>query len=115
MSGAPGPAFLLRALMEAPMLDQLAAHPTLQTQRLSLRPLAPAAAPRLAERAKRRSAEGVQENLAARDQRDSQRADAPLMIPLGAVVINNSGLTPEQTSAMILERVRAGLGGGLRL
>jgi cytidylate kinase len=64
----------------------------------------------LAERAKRRAAEGVQENLAARDQRDSQRADAPLMIPLGAVVINNSDLTPEQTSAMILERVRAKLG-----
>jgi len=36
----------------------------------------------LHERAKRRAAEGVQENLAARDQRDSQRADAPLMIPL---------------------------------
>ena len=31
------------------MLDQLAAHPALQTQRLSLRPLAPADAPRLAE------------------------------------------------------------------
>jgi cytidylate kinase len=67
----------------------------------------------LAERAKRRAAEGVQENLAARDQRDSQRADAPLMIPLGAVVINNSGMTPEQTSALILERVKAGLGGRL--
>jgi cytidylate kinase len=58
------------------------------------------------ERAKRRAAEGVQENLAARDRRDSQRASAPLMIALGAVVINNSNLTPEQTSAMILERVR---------
>jgi CMP/dCMP kinase len=32
----------------------------------------------LDERAKRRAAEGVQENLAARDQRDSQRAAAPL-------------------------------------
>jgi CMP/dCMP kinase len=63
----------------------------------------------LHERAKRRAAEGVQENLAARDQRDSQRASAPLMIALGAVVINNSNLTPEQTSAMILERVRAKL------
>jgi cytidylate kinase len=63
----------------------------------------------LDERAKRRAAEGVQENLAARDQRDSQRATAPLMIALGAVVINNSNLTPEQTSAMILERVRAKL------
>jgi CMP/dCMP kinase len=63
----------------------------------------------LDERAKRRAAEGVQENLAARDQRDSQRASAPLMIALGAVVINNSDLTPEQTSGMILERVRARL------
>jgi len=63
----------------------------------------------LAERAKRRAAEGVRENLAARDQRDSQRADAPLMVPLGAVVINNSSMTPEQTSALILEHVRAGL------
>jgi CMP/dCMP kinase len=63
----------------------------------------------LHERAKRRAAEGVQENLAARDQRDSQRADAPLMIPLGALVINNSEMTPEQTSALILERVRAKL------
>jgi cytidylate kinase len=66
----------------------------------------------LDERAKRRAAEGVQENLAARDQRDSQRADAPLMIALGAVVINNSNQTPEQTSAMILERVRAKLNPG---
>jgi CMP/dCMP kinase len=64
----------------------------------------------LDERARRRAAEGVRENLAARDQRDSQRADAPLMIPLGAVVINNSTLTPGQTSALILERVRAKLG-----
>jgi hypothetical protein len=31
------------------------------------------------------------------------------MIALGAVVIDNSNLTPEQTSAMILERVRAKL------
>jgi cytidylate kinase len=63
----------------------------------------------LDERAKRRAAEGVLENLAARDQRDSQRAAAPLMIPLGATVINNSNMTPEQTSALILEKVRAKL------
>jgi CMP/dCMP kinase len=63
----------------------------------------------LDERAKRRAAEGVQENLAARDRRDSQRADAPLMIPLGALVINNSNMTPEQSSALILESVRAKL------
>jgi cytidylate kinase len=44
----------------------------------------------LDERTKRRAADGVNENLAARDQRDSQRASAPLMIALGAKVINNS-------------------------
>ena len=60
----------------------------------------------LEERVKRRQAEGVQENLAARDERDSQRAAAPLMIPLGAVMVNNSGQTPEQTSAFILEIIR---------
>jgi cytidylate kinase len=56
----------------------------------------------LAERSRRRAADGVQENLAARDQRDSQRATAPLMIPLGAVLIDNSGETPEQTSGRII-------------
>ncbi len=60
----------------------------------------------LEERARRRQAEGVNEDLAARDQRDSQRAAAPLMIPLGAVVVNNSGLTAEQTSAQILDIIR---------
>lgn len=60
----------------------------------------------LAERSRRRELDGVQENLAARDQRDSQRAAAPLMIPLGAVVINNSGETPEQTSNRIIEEVQ---------
>ena len=58
------------------------------------------------ERSRRRAADGVQENLAARDQRDSQRAAAPLMVPLGAKVINTSGMTPEQTSAIILEEVQ---------
>jgi cytidylate kinase len=60
----------------------------------------------LEERIKRREAEGVQENLAARDERDSQRAAAPLMIPLGAVVVNNSGQTVEQTATFILEIIR---------
>ncbi|MCX7867118.1 (d)CMP kinase [Limisphaera sp. VF-2] len=60
----------------------------------------------LEERSRRRAAEGIQENLAARDQRDSQRAVAPLMVPLGARVINNSQMTPEQTSALILEDIR---------
>lgn len=61
---------------------------------------------RLEERSRRRAAEGVQENLAARDQRDSQRATAPLMIALGARVINNSEMTAEQTSALILQDIR---------
>ena len=60
----------------------------------------------LEERARRRAAEGVRENLAARDARDSQRAAAPLMVPLGAKVINNSGLTPEQTSALMLDEIK---------
>jgi cytidylate kinase len=60
----------------------------------------------LNERTKRREAEGVSENLAARDQRDSQRAAAPLMVPLGATVINNSNMTPEETSALIIAEIR---------
>jgi cytidylate kinase len=60
----------------------------------------------LDERTKRRHAEGVPENLAARDQRDSQRAAAPLMISLGAMVINNSEMSPEETSALIIEQIK---------
>jgi len=60
----------------------------------------------LTERSKRRAADGVEENLEARDQRDSQRAYAPLMVPLGALVINNSDQSPEQTSRIIIDRVR---------
>jgi cytidylate kinase len=60
----------------------------------------------LQERSQRRAAEGVRENLAARDQRDSERAAAPLMIALGATVINNSRLTAEETSALILNEVK---------
>jgi cytidylate kinase len=63
----------------------------------------------LEERSRRRAAEGVEENLAARDLRDSQRATAPLMVALGARVINTSQMTPEQTSAMILEDIQARL------
>ena len=57
----------------------------------------------LDERTKRRESEGVVENLAARDQRDSQRAAAPLMIALGALTINNSGMSSEETSQRIIE------------
>jgi cytidylate kinase len=65
----------------------------------------------LDERTRRRAAEGVRENLAIRDQRDSQRAAAPLMVPLGAKVINNSDLTSEQTSGLIISEVRKRLAG----
>lgn len=58
------------------------------------------------ERSKRRAADGVQENLAARDQRDSQRASAPLMVALGAMIVNTSELTPQQSSAKIIAEVR---------
>ncbi len=64
---------------------------------------------KLEERSRRRAADGIQENLAARDQRDSQRAVAPLMVPLGARVINNSQMTSEQTSGLILEEIRSRL------
>src|ERR1700685_4421475 len=64
---------------------------------------------KLEERSRRRSADGVNENLAARDQRDSQRAVAPLMIALGAKVINNSQMTSEQTSGLLLKEIRARL------
>jgi cytidylate kinase len=61
---------------------------------------------KLEERSRRRAADGIQENLAARDQRDSQRAAAPLMIALGAKVINNSQMTSEQTSGTILADIK---------
>jgi cytidylate kinase len=60
----------------------------------------------LEERARRRAAEGVHENLAARDQQDSQRAAAPLMIALGAKVINNSGMTIPATCDLIIEDMK---------
>jgi len=63
----------------------------------------------LDERSRRRAAEGVEENLAARDLRDSQRAAAPLMVALGAKVINNSRMTAEETSAIILEDIQSRL------
>ncbi len=56
----------------------------------------------LSERKRRRQAEGVPDNLAARDERDSQRAAAPLMVGLGAVFIDTSGQTPEQTNRLII-------------
>lgn len=61
---------------------------------------------KLEERSARRAADGVHENLAARDQRDSQRAAAPLMIALGAKVLDNSKLTSAETSGWLLAEIR---------
>ena len=44
----------------------------------------------------RRDADGVEENLATRDQRDSTRKAAPLKVVEGATVINNSGESPKK-------------------
>jgi len=60
----------------------------------------------LDERTKRRQADGVDENLAARDHRDSQRAAAPLMVALGAMVINTSGISSEETSSRIIAEIQ---------
>src|SRR5262245_33739116 len=60
----------------------------------------------LAERTKRRAADGVQENLAVRDQQDNQRAIAPLMVPLAARVIKSSSMTPQETSELIIADIK---------
>jgi len=60
----------------------------------------------LTERAKRRAAEGSGEDIEARDQHDTRRTVSPLKIAPDAIVINNSHLTAEQTSALILDRVK---------
>jgi cytidylate kinase len=65
----------------------------------------------LAERSRRREADGVREDLAGRDRSDSERAAAPLMIPLGAVLIDNSGETPDQTSARMIAEFKRRLAG----
>ena len=45
------------------------------------------------------------DDLKTRDKRDSQRASAPLMMGLGALRIDTTNLTPEQTTALILAEV----------
>ncbi len=60
----------------------------------------------LGARSQRREADGVKEDLAARDQRDSQRAAAPLMVPLGAQIVDTSSLSPAESSQKIIDHVR---------
>lgn len=64
------------------------------------------------ERSRRREAEGVTDDLAQRDRRDSQRASAPLMPGLGAMFIETTGQTPEQTTGLIVAEVRRRQQGG---
>ena len=54
----------------------------------------------------RRDADGVEENLATRDQRDRTRKAAPLKVEEGATDSNNSGESPEETSARIIALVQ---------
>lgn len=56
-------------------------------------------------REERRLADGVNEDLAARDKLDSQRKHNPLVIPEGAVLVNTSGQTPDQSSQFILNKI----------
>ena len=64
----------------------------------------------LEERSRRRTADGVNENLASIGALGWGIAVAPLMIALGAMVINNSALTSEQTSSLILADIQKRLG-----
>lgn len=48
----------------------------------------------------------VIKSIEERDQRDSNRAVAPLMIPQGAVVIDNSGMAVEQTVEAFLAVIK---------
>ena len=58
-------------------------------------------------RAKRRQAQGIQEDVAKRDKIDSQRKAAPLMRPLGSIVVDNSDQTPNETVADILSKIES--------
>jgi cytidylate kinase len=52
------------------------------------------------------SKEGVAQSLQQRDKLDSQRRASPLQIALGATVIDNSKLTVEGTSKLIVAHIR---------
>lgn len=64
------------------------------------------------ERSRRRDAEGVKDDLAARDERDRTRAAAPLQMAADAILINNAGETPQQTSERMLAEIRRMLAQG---
>ena len=57
----------------------------------------------LTERSRRRKAEGIRDNLEARDHRDTRRSVAPLRIAMGAMRIDTSALSPETVSRLIVQ------------
>lgn len=56
-------------------------------------------------RAGRRRAQGHTDQVAERDRLDSTRKTSPLVIPEGAIVIDNSHLTLEQAVQAVMERL----------
>ena len=56
-------------------------------------------------RASRRRAQGHNDQVAERDRLDSTRKNSPLVIPEGAVVIDNSHLTLEQAVEQVIQRL----------
>jgi len=60
-------------------------------------------------RARRRAHQGIVDSVTKRDQQDSTRATAPLVIPKGATVIDTTNLTIFETNQMIeqmMEKLR---------
>ena len=56
-------------------------------------------------RARRRASEGAIDTVTERDRLDSTRATAPLMIPLGAIVIDTTHLTLDQVIQTVLDHL----------
>ena len=56
-------------------------------------------------RAQRRAAQGIRDNLAARDRKDSTRAAAPLKIAEGAQVIDSTHLSIEDVVDEVIRRL----------
>lgn len=57
-------------------------------------------------RAARRRAQGHTDQVAERDRLDSTRKTSPLVVPEGAIVIDNSHLTLEQAVESVLEKLK---------
>jgi cytidylate kinase len=58
------------------------------------------------------STEFLARQIAERDQRDTQRAESPLMQAPDAIYLDSSGLTAEQVEEQILKLVRSRISNG---